>query len=222
MLHLGSIRGTTLRVDLSFLIIVALFVASAYNPKLGVHYALLWAPVLFVSVLIHELAHAAAIGIFGYGASDIVLGGMGGVTINRRKARPWHDMVISVAGPLASFGLAYLMKLIFSNVPFTRQDPMLAVFIPMMHQVNIWWGVFNLLPVSPLDGGHAVRNFLRMFLTEKNAFVIAVWIAIVIGTGVAIAGLMQRQIFFTILIAWFVFTNYQSWQYYREHGVPGD
>jgi stage IV sporulation protein FB len=222
MLHLGSIRGTTIRVDLSFLIIIALFVASAYNPKLGVHYALLWAPVLFVSVLIHELAHAAAIAMFGYGASDVVLGGMGGVTMNRRKARPWHDMVISIAGPLASFALAYLMTLLFVNVPFTQRDPMLSEFIPMLHQANIWWGVFNLLPVSPLDGGHAVRNFLRMFLTEKTSFVIAVWIAIVAGTGIAIAGFMLRWIFLAILIAWYVFMNYQSWQYYKEHGVPGD
>jgi stage IV sporulation protein FB len=222
MLHLGSIRGTTIAVDFSFLIIVALFVASAYDRNLGVHYALLWVPVLFVSVLIHELAHAAAIALFGYGSSEIVLGGMGGVTMNRRKARPWHDVVISVAGPLSSFGLAWLVTLIFYNVPITRQDPMLAALLPMLRQANIWWGIFNLLPVSPLDGGHAVRNFLRMFLTEKTSFVIAVWIAIVVGAGVAIAGFMFRMIFLGILIAWYVFMNYQSWQYYKEHGVPGE
>jgi Zn-dependent protease len=219
MLHLGTIRGTTITVDFSFIIITALFVASAYNPNLGVHYALLWAPVLFISVLIHELAHAAAIAAFGYGASEIVLGGMGGVTMNRRRSRPWHDVVISVAGPLASFALAWVMKLVLINIPFTRQDPMLMVFLPMMRQANIWWGIFNLLPVSPLDGGHAVRNFLRIFLKEGTAFTIAVWISIIIGTLVAVAGLMNRWIFLAILIAWYVFANYQSWQRFRASGV---
>lgn len=222
MLHLGSIRGTTITVDFSFLIIVALFVASAYNPALGVHYALLWAPVLFISVLIHELAHAAVIGLFGYGSSDIVLGGMGGVTINRRRARPFQDVAISVAGPLASFLLAWLMSLIMANVPYVRHDPMLIVFLPFMRQANIWWGVFNLLPINPLDGGHAVRNLLRTFLRENTAFVISVWIAIVVGVLVVIAGLLAKWIFLAMLIAWYVFVNWQSWVYYKQHGLPGD
>ncbi len=222
MISLGSIGGTTIRIDLSFMILVALFVASDYNPAQGIHYALLWIPVLFLSVLIHELAHAAAIALFGYGASEIVLGGIGGVTMNRRRARPWHDMIISIAGPLSSFALAWLIGILFMNVPYARQDPMLVAFLPMLSKANYWWGIFNLLPVSPLDGGHAVRNFLRMFLNERLAFTIAVWVAIVIGAAIAALGLYFRWIFLAILLAWYVFMNYQQWQYYRSHGFPGD
>src|SRR5437762_3389468 len=105
MVHLGSISGTSLDVDFSFLILIVFFVASFYDPQLGVRYALLWAPFLFLSVSLHELSHAGAIGLFGYGPSQIVLGGMGGVTMNARKAAPWHDMIISAAGPLASFAI---------------------------------------------------------------------------------------------------------------------
>jgi stage IV sporulation protein FB len=222
MLRLGSIFGTSIRIDLSFLILVALFVASDYNPNRGIQYALLWIPVLLISVLIHELAHAAAIAMFGYGPSDVVLGGMGGVTMNRRKARPWHDMVISIAGPLSSFALAWLVKITYLSVPYLQRDPMFIAFLPMLRQANIWWGIFNLLPVSPLDGGHAVRNLLRMFLNERVAFVIAVWVAIVIGSVIAILGFLARWIFLALLLAWFVYMNYQQWQYYREHGYPGD
>ena len=222
MIHLGSIRGTTITIDPTFIIIVALFVASAYNPADGMRYALLWAPILFLSVLIHELAHAAAIGIFGYGSSEIVLGGMGGHTTNRRKARPWHDVVISLAGPFSSFAIYYLMREIYGRVTFVHEDPMLVVFVPMLARANLWWGIFNLLPISPLDGGQAVRNFLRMILTERTAFVIAVWLSIIAGAAVAILGLVGRQIFLTLIIVWFVYMNYQQWQYYREHGVPGD
>jgi stage IV sporulation protein FB len=173
-------------------------------------------------VLVHELAHAVTIALFGYGPSEIILGGIGGVTINRREARPWHDMVISLAGPVSSFGLAYLFAFIFRSVQFVRQDAMLVNLFPLLVQANIWWGIFNLIPVSPLDGGHAVRNFLRMFLAEKTAFMIAVWTAIVVGAVVAIVGAINGWFFLALLIAWYVYMNYQQWVYFREHGTPGD
>jgi Zn-dependent protease len=99
---------------------------------------------------------------------------------------------------------------------------MLYNLVPMLMRANIWWGIFNLLPVSPLDGGQAVRNFLRMFLSERTAFVIAVWLGIIVGTFVAVAGLVARWFFLALLIAWYVYSNFQQWQYFREHGYPGD
>lgn len=223
MIRLGSIAGTTIGVDFSFLILVALWVASYYDPNAGIEHALLWAPVLFISVLIHELAHAAVIGMFGYGPSEIVLGGIGGVTMNRRQAKPWHDVVISLAGPLSSFIFAFLIRSIYISVPYTRRDPMLTEFLPLLFEMNIWWGEFNLLPISPLDGGHAVRNFLRIFLRQKNAFRVSVWIAMIAGIAVVIwAAVVARSILLAALISWYTFMNYQSWQYYRNHGTPGD
>jgi stage IV sporulation protein FB len=222
MIHLGSIRGTTITVDLSFLILVALFVASDYDPNAGIEHALLWAPVLFISVLVHELAHAAMIGAFGYGPSEIVLGGIGGATMNRRTAKAWHNLIISLAGPVSSFVLAWGIGILFRMVPFAHRDPMMIEFLPLLAKANFWWGIFNLFPISPLDGGHAVRSFLRMFLREGLAFAISVWIAIGVGTAIAIAGLLFRQYFLAILIAWYVFMNYQQWQYFRDHGTPGD
>jgi stage IV sporulation protein FB len=222
MIHLGSIRGTTIGVDFSFLILVGLWVASFYDPAVGIQYALLWIPVLFFSVLIHELAHAATIGLFGYGASEIVLGGIGGATMNKRVAKPWHDVVISLAGPLSSFAIAYLVRVLYFRIPFLRTDPMLIAFIPLLYHMNIWWGEFNLLPISPLDGGHAVRNFFRMFTNDRNAFRFSVWIALPVGVAVVIWSIWTRSILLAALISWYVFMNYQSWQYYRDHGTPGD
>ena len=223
MIHLGTIRGTTIGVDVSFLILIGLWVASYYDPRVGIQHALLWAPVLFFSVLIHEFAHAAAIGLFGYGPSEIVLGGIGGATMNRRKAKAWHDVLISLAGPLSSFALAYMVRFIYWRVPVAQRDPMLAEFLPLLIIMNVWWGEFNLIPVAPLDGGHAVRNFFRIFLDERRAFLIAVWIAMICGTAVvAWAAFQAHSLLLAVLIGWFVFMNYQSWQYYRDHGTPGD
>src|SRR5215212_6204537 len=222
MLHLGSIRGTSIDVDVSFLILIFFFVATSYNPEDGLRYALLWAPVLFISVLLHELAHAAMIGIFGYGSSQVVLGGMGGVTINaRRAAPPWHDMLISAAGPLASFALFWLTQRIFYTFPYAQRDPMLAALLPRLWWANMVWGFFNLLPIAPLDGGSVVRNLLRMFLQERTAFIIAVWIGMITAPLVILWFVSIRQYFAALLMVWFLITNWQRWSYFRTHGYPG-
>lgn len=222
MLHLGSIRGTTIDVDFNFGFLVLLFVVLNYRAEQGIHYALLWIPILFLSVLIHELAHAAMIGAFGFGSSQIILTGMGGVTINRRRAKAWQDLFISLAGPVSSFALYFLCVWLYRNVPIVQADRMLDALVPNMAQANVLWGLFNLIPVPPLDGGHAVREFFRTFLNERTAFIISIWIAIVGGGLIVVWMLLGKNFFVALYIAWFVYMAFQQWQYFRQHGVPGD
>ena len=222
MLHLGSIRGTSIDVDFNFTFLILLFVVISYDREAGIHYALLWIPILFVSVLVHELAHAGMIGLLGFGSSNIVLTGMGGVTINRRDAKPWQDLLISLAGPLSSFALMFLCIWIFNNVAYVRQDRMLLALLPNMAWANRWWGIFNLIPVPPLDGGHAVREFFRMFLDERRAFVISIWIAIIGGAAISIWAMANGVIIGGVYIAFFVYMAFQQWQHFKDHGTPGD
>ena len=222
MIHLGSVGKTSIDIDISFLIIMGLFVATFYNQTMGLRYALLWAPVLFLSVLLHELAHAGAIAAFGYGGSQIVLSGMGGVTMNQRRARPWHDMIISAAGPASSFILAWLTTMVMLNVGAASRDPLLNAFLPLLRTANVWWGVFNLIPVVPLDGGHIVRNFLRMFMRDRLAFILSAWIAMVIGTLIVALGIYIHFYFLSLLIAWYVWLAFQQWQFFRKGGPPAE
>ena len=221
MLHLGSIGKTTIDVDFSFIFLVGLLTVLSYNPAYGIHYALLLIPIAFISVLVHELAHAAMIGILGFGSSQIILGGMGGATFNERRARPWQNFLIAVAGPASSFGLMYLSE----AAQYTRlgqSDKFLVAFLPFMAVINKWWGIFNLLPVPPLDGGHATRDLFRMFLSERTAFVIAIWIAMIVGGGVAAWLLFKGSFLGAFYLGWFVYMAFQQWQYFRQHGIPGD
>jgi stage IV sporulation protein FB len=223
MLHLGSIGGTSIDVDFSFFLLCAFWTISSYDARYGVQYALLWIPVLFLSVLLHELAHAGSFAIFGFGSSRIVLGGMGGVTMSERgvRARPWQDMLISAAGPLSNFAIAFVCRR-FADAPAVAHDPMLAAFVPYMYFANKWWGIFNLLPVPPLDGGHALRGLLQTFLRERLAFTIAVWVAIIAGAAMAIFWALDRNFLLAALIGWFAFNNFQAWEEYRRRGHPGD
>jgi Zn-dependent protease len=224
MLHLGSIGKTSIDVDFSFFILIAFFVILGYNPSRGIEYALIWIPILFISVLIHEMAHAAAIALFGFGASHIVLGGMGGHTANEqmRRARPWQDVVISLAGPASNFILFFICQFLYFSTQIGHTDKMLKVLLPQMWTASVWWGLINLIPVPPLDGGHATRSFFRMFLTERNSFIISTWIALIVGGAVVILGFKNGQFFLAFFLVMMIFRVWQAWQYFREHGIPGD
>lgn len=213
-IHLGSILGTTITLDLSFLMLCALFVVM-YADRFGILYALLWVPVLFISVLFHEFAHAAMIGIFGFGPSQIVLQGVGGVTINERRARPWQDMLISAAGPVSTYLLAWLAALIFTTTAFGR-GPILVDLLPFLATVNILWAKLNLMPVAPLDGSGIVRNFLRMFLNEPLAFTISIWISMIVGAILAVILLIRREYFLVLLLVFLVRSSYMQWQSFRS------
>jgi stage IV sporulation protein FB len=215
-IRLGRIAGTTIEIQTGFLLLVGLFVILSLDQKEGLPSALLWVPILLVSVLFHELAHAAAIGALGFGPSQIWLTGMGGVTVNERKARPWQDMVISIAGPLASFLLALVCYLAWHRLPVTQRDPMLAALFPRMVQANVGWGIFNVLPIYPMDGGKTARHLLRIFLSERLAFVLSVWSSIALGLGIAIGALISGWFFVAIIVAMMVGQNWRQWQLYRS------
>jgi len=209
-LRLGSILGTQIILDISFLILTALFVLT-YVDRWGMPNALLWAPVLFIGILAHELAHAAAIGAFGFGPSVIVLGGIGGATFNQRRAKPWQDMIISAAGPACSL----LLALVPSLLPLPH-DLFFRAFLPLFASANLLWGLFNLIPVGPLDGASILRNFLSLFLAPKAAFMISVWTSMVLGVGVAIYGVKTHWYLLSLLMAWYVASSYRQWQLSRS------
>jgi stage IV sporulation protein FB len=222
MLHLGSIGKTTIDVDFSFFILLVVFVAYGYNPGLPIQYALIWIPIIFVSVLFHELAHAAMIKLLGFGSSRIVLGGMGGVTINERRAKPWQDLLISVAGPASNIVLMFATWWFARNLPIAQTDRMLVALLPRLIEANWWWAIFNMIPVPPLDGGHATREFFRIFLSERTAFIIAIWIAMIVGSAVVVFAIVSRSVLMAFYLGWFVYAAWQQWQYFRQHGIPGD
>lgn len=217
-LRLGSIGKSTLYVDPSFLLLAGLFVIFSLNDGAPIQVALLWIPTLFLSVIVHELGHAGMIAALGFGRSDIILGGFGGVTINARRARPWQDLLISLAGPLVGFAFAILLDRLHENVSLIQTDRMLRVWVPLMSRVNFIWAIFNLFPIVPLDGGHVLRNLTQMFLSDRRSFIITTWISM-IGAGLLIAyGLRGMNLFLATIAFMLLLQNFQSWSAFRRSG----
>lgn len=216
-LRIGSILGTQMYIEMSFLILVVLFVAIDLERGAPIREALLWVPTAFLGVLVHELGHAAAIGMLGFGPSEIVLAGFGGFTLNRRRARPFQDLLIGLAGPLASLLLAIVAYVSYRSVPFAQTEPLLNAWLPHFANVNIIWAIFNIVPIHPLDGGQVFQHFLRLFASDKLAFVTSVWLSIILAAALAVWGLVSRGgLFLTLICALMVRENYQRWAAYKS------
>ncbi|HEX6960599.1 MAG TPA: site-2 protease family protein, partial [Lacipirellula sp.] len=148
-----------------------------------------WIVVVFVSILVHELGHALLQRKFG-GRPWITLHGIGGLaSCDDCDRRPSSQILISLAGPAAGFFLAAIVfaaiKLSGHHAGWTSSEVVPAgvdgvilfgvavyfepfasfaanEFVRNMLWVNIAWGLINLLPVYPLDGGRIAREVLTL------------------------------------------------------------
>jgi len=226
--HLFDLFEHPTYVHPAFLILIGLFAIITVNARAGgafqiVANLLIWAPTLFFGIYLHELGHATALKRFGYGGSDIVLHGFGGVTINRKRtdAPPGRSIVISLAGPFVSFLVAVLgfgaHFLIFGTLEMAAQTGaamgLLSRFLFIMGVINAVWAVFNMLPVNPLDGGHVVLHALRgKYGNRRKAMLQTAKISLV-ALGVVVVGSLMTGFLdpFFLLILGGIFA-YQNWQ----------
>lgn len=231
-----SIFGIPVRVHPLFWLIAILF-GSSSNSLLGI---LIWVVAVFVSILIHELGHALAMRRYGQG-SYIILHMAGGLTVPQSMA--WgnsyanvamtanQQIFISLAGPFAGFLFASLIlvaaKLAGGLVQFSFLlgfIPFPIVFLPTggdilnslvssLLWVNIFWGIINLLPVYPLDGGH-VSRYVLIQVDPLNGGRTSLWVSVVVGALIALAGFfVLGSIYMAILFGMLAFQSYQSLQY---------
>ena len=233
--------GHPLYVHPACLVLIGLFAFLGVSARTGGAFQifanlLIWAPTLFLGVYLHELGHAFALKRFGYGSSDIVLHGFGGVTINRKRtnAPPGRSIIISLAGPAASFALAVLsfgLYFLYTNFVQIGGGGTLAVasnllvrFLFVMGLINTVWAVFNMLPVNPLDGGHVVLHALRgKYKNERKAMEMTAKISLV-ALGVTVVGSLATgfldPFFLLILAGIFGYQNWQILQATNQRGGP--
>jgi Zn-dependent protease len=160
--------GFPVRVHPYFWILVVLFNGDSVLRR-GPEYLLIWVFVFFVSMLVHELGHAIMFRRFGADA-DIVLYAFGGLAIPSHDiSGRWRRIAVSLAGPFAGFllcGIVYGSNLALewaqSADGGAPNGPHMHFLYFVLVRVNLLWGIFNLLPVYPLDGGHVCRELCGM------------------------------------------------------------
>ena len=227
--RLGSIP---VRVQGWFLIMAVLLGSTDPNP---VRIAI-WVAVVAVSVMIHELGHALVGRAFGL-LPRIELHGMGGTTSFERPPsstgeppRPLgtlRHVAISLAGPFAGFLFAALV--FAAEVAGLRlTHPLAAHTVGLLFAVNVGWGVFNLVPMLPLDGGNVLRHVLVGVAPpahKEKADRIARIFSIVVAAGIALLAVQRGQWWVLYLGVLFAFRNVQSLrqvgQQSRDHALAG-
>jgi Zn-dependent protease len=164
--RIGSVAGIPVNVDSSWVWIAVLSVYWLWsqltgrypNVDSGVAFALAVgaAGLFFLSVFLHELAHAVAARLSNIPVSGITLVFFGGFTSMRSDERgPGAAFVIAAAGPATSFLLAALFFVVGRAIVDT--NPPLGGAIQYVGFINGLMAVFNVLPGYPLDGGRMLE-----------------------------------------------------------------
>jgi stage IV sporulation protein FB len=83
-------------------------------------------------------------------------------------------------------------------------------------QINILWGLLNLMPIYPLDGGRVSRELLTLS-QPRRGIVQSLWLSAGVATAFAIFGLMRGSIFTTVMFGYLAYANYQNIQAYDRH-----
>ncbi len=202
-LRLGSIP---LRIQGSFLLMALLLGLNERDPvKLA-----LWVAIVLVSVVIHELGHALMGKAFGL-EPRIELYGMGGLTIfngGRAELSTGKSIAVSLAGPFAGFCFA-LLVLVASLAGLSPKHPLAGHAVWLLLWANVGWGVFNLLPMLPLDGGNVLRTIVRA-ISKDHGEKIARVVSIVVAAGIALWAVRGKQWWVLYLGALFAFQNVQA------------
>ncbi len=198
---------------------------------------LIWVACMAASILIHELGHALAFRRYGMEAQIVLyyLGGLAIPTMGFRGARSARstgsreDLIIAAAGPAFQIGSALLLVLIAWSINYEvmsfqfmpgpladlgrklggREIESVTLYALLNFYVwpSIMWGLLNLVPVLPLDGGRVAKAIIEM---QRGDVTNAYWISVITAALLSLYGFSSGQTFLGIFFASLAINNYQA------------
>lgn len=214
-IKLGRIFGIAIGLHYSWIIIALLVTLSLRSQFAAVHpdwtdattwtTAIITGLLFFVSILLHELSHAAVAKLRGLPVRAITLFALGGVAqIEKDAADAKTEFWMGIIGPISSvligivcLALSFLLGWNLTDEP---NGPIAAMFM-WLGVINIALAVFNMVPGFPLDGGRVLRAIVWWITGDANR---STRIASVVGQFVA-----------------FVFIIIGIWRFFSGAGFGG-
>jgi Zn-dependent protease/CBS domain-containing protein len=222
--QVAVVRGIPIRLHVTFLLVLP-FLAYGFAQEFpqfarmaGVAPGALRSPwawglgvalALFVSVLLHELAHSLYAVAKGGRVRAITLLMIGGVSeVAEPPATPGQEAMMAFVGPATSLALAAAAYAVHAAAD-PAAHPAVALSSFALAYLNAFLAAFNLLPAFPMDGGRVLRGLLA----RRIGAVRATQLAARIGKGFAVLfagwGFLSGNLVL-VLVAFFVFMGAEA------------
>ena len=206
-IHLFSIRGIPVRFFPIFLILL-LVVGLQGDLAVGA----LWVGLLTFSILIHEDGTTPwSPSIFACRRASPCTDGEACAATSGPDSELQEALII-IAGPAAGFifGFAVLgVQRYVVPAEVLVANPMLVLAFWMLFWVNIIWGLVNVVPLWPLDGGQLFRLGMVKFFGGATGERITHTVGLIVGVGAAIVGYQMLGTFASVLAAYWAWLNYE-------------
>ncbi|MBI3410787.1 MAG: site-2 protease family protein [Planctomycetes bacterium] len=213
---------------------------------------LVWVAIVFVSVLVHEMGHILMGRYFG-SRGHIILTGFCGLAVGSSELpERWQRNAVSLAGPGAGFLLAAVVAGVYGLV---NPDVALALLGSLIHVqvsigpdtvipselvwstlyltlwINIFWGLVNLLPIWPLDGGQISREICQAY-RGRDGVRLSLLISLFTAAALAVLALIEfatkkplvsflsfgASLFPVLFFGLLAFSSWQFLQFQRRGG----
>ena len=183
--------------------------ALGANSPMAIQAVVIWIAAAFISILIHELGHAFTMRHYGDRRVAIVLYAFGGLAIPSVRRTRTEDIIVSAAGPMVQIAVGLLVY--YATRSWAAPDWRINYFFGQFFWISVFWGIFNLVPIVPLDGGHILDGFMGPFRRRKT---LTISLACAVFVGLWIFQLTHS--FFNLLL--FGMLAYNNWQELNGRG----
>jgi Zn-dependent protease len=231
----GRVFGIPIKIGLDWIFIFMVFTWMYYGFLAAVFadldsscvlaLAALIAVLLFVSVIVHELAHSLVARKFGVEISAIRLFFLGGVVDMKDESQsPVGELFLALAGPLMSLLLAWACYLVCIILYWNELEGSIAcVVIHCIKTINWLLFLYNIvLPAFPLDGGRILRAAVWFLAKDRrHATMIVSGISLFVSVLIVGWALSFKGVAMVSRIAVGFFAFYCSYGY-REYARMGE
>ena len=138
---------------------------------------------VFLCLTVHETCH---------GLAALALGDPTAVD-PRYFRRPKQGMALTaLAGPVSNFLLALVLlfagRLVYDYAPYSAANQRLLTFLLTTAILSLGLGLFNLIPIPPLDGSKVLFSLLpdrayNMMLRYERYGMLLLWAVVLLGVG---------------------------------------
>jgi Zn-dependent protease len=199
---IGRLFGTDIRATGGFFLLMA--AAFYFQGDAHVAQAAIFCIAIIVSLLVHEFGHVFAVRWQLHSESAVILWGLGGLCVHPPAETPKQRIIISLMGP------AFQAVLGGAAVAAYFWAPAAQPYLWALVLINVFWLVLNLLPILPLDGGHALEAILQTRLGEAKASRVARRVSVVTAGVLLVASLYLDLMFVGIMAAFLMLQNFQG------------